>query len=139
MTRRLHGWLRTAEAALALAVAHGLVRLVPFRTWQGWFARGSVPSRPSPDAATLRHRSAAIERAAARMPGDAPCLPRALAMALMLRRRGFGSQLQIGVRPPAERDGREDLHAWLTHRGQVIYGERQGSDVAFAAYALGSR
>ena len=57
----------------------------------------------------------------------------------MLRRRGFGSQLQIGVRPPAERDGREDLHAWLTHRGQVIYGERQGSDVAFAAYALGSR
>lgn len=124
MKPRLHGWLRTAEAALALVAARALVRFVPLSVWHDWFAAPEPAGSPTPDDAMVRHRAAATDRAAGRLPGRSPCLSRALAMALMLRRRGFASRLVIGVRRPDLRDGHEDLHAWLQHSGRAIYGER---------------
>jgi hypothetical protein len=45
-----------------------------------------------------------------------------MALHWMLRRRGLGSVLQVGIRPGAARGGLEDLHAWVTRSGEILIG-----------------
>ncbi len=60
----------------------------------------------------------AVGVAARRVPG-ASCLTQALALQLLCRRRGYPTQLQIGV----ERKGsRFRAHAWVERDGKVIIG-----------------
>lgn len=127
--RNWHGRMRTLEAMVALAWARALVAAVPLRFWH----RQGKPAAPAkaevqPPAHILRHCSAALDRADMRLPGRAKCLPRALAMRTLLARRGYRSQLVIGVRPRGNRRGVDDLHAWLVACGSPIYGKREGND-----------
>lgn len=57
-----------------------------------------------------------------RLPGETLCLPRAMALQWMMRRRGISSLLMIGVRPKETRGKAGDLHAWVVRNGETIIG-----------------
>jgi len=61
----------------------------------------------------------AIHRAARLSPGST-CLVRALALHVMLARRGLASVLRIGA--ARAQDGDMEAHAWVEHAGQVLLG-----------------
>lgn len=104
-----------------------LVREVRFGRWRRWLGRPVKPPAFEPGAASeanapARRLARAVERAAARLPGDSRCLPQAMALHWMLRRRGLGGALVMGVKPGARRGGLDDLHAWVVREGEVLIG-----------------
>jgi GNAT superfamily N-acetyltransferase len=141
---------QVAEAIVALIVARLLVATVPLAKWRRALGRRiDGPDLPDPSedteplAANLaaRRLARAVGRGAARLPGETRCLARALALHAMLRRRGIGAILLIGVRPRAERGGLDDLHAWVLRNGEVLIGGNETGYVplvGFAIEALGS-
>ena len=48
-------------------------------------------------------------------------MTRALALMLLLRRRGYPAELRIGVRPSGE--DRLDAHAWVEGEGRILIGQ----------------
>ncbi len=76
-----------------------------------------------------------VAQAAANHLGSPRCLPRALVLRSMLQRRGWGSQLRIGVR----RAGRGiEGHAWLESDGRPLAGEISGANGFAALEAVGA-
>ena len=144
--------LRTAEAMLRLWHARRLVRhragdrgnlagesararrLVRHRTFAAWRARLGTPlprDAPPPDAHTHAQAEAwalarHVDRAAWRMGDEWLCLPRAIALAGMLRQRGIGYALSIAARPQAARTGSDDLHAWIDVGPLRVIGDLPG-------------
>ncbi len=114
-------WL-VLEALVLLAVARFLVARMPLRRWRGMLgtlATQPPAVRPGPDD---RRLARAVERASQRLPGVSKCLPRAMALHWMLRRRARSSQLVIAVLPAAARGTIEDLHAWVETGGEILIG-----------------
>jgi hypothetical protein len=109
-----------------LLVAKALVALVPFEKWRGTLGR----KRDDPDGAggadptLLKPLLVAHNRALERLPFEFKCLPSAMALQWMLRRRGIGSTLSIGALPKGGRGNIDDLHAWVSVNGTIRHGER---------------
>ena len=121
------GRAATAEAMAWLVLARLLVAQVPFGRWRRWLGAPVAAQPGDPrlrlDANLAQRRLArAVERATARLPGESRCLARAMALHWMLRRRGLGGVLHIGVLPGAARGTLDDLHAWVTRFGEVLLG-----------------
>ena len=129
----------TLEAMILLLVARTLVARVPLRRWRARLGRRVMPqpgSAAMPLDANLSARRLvrAVERGAARLPGDSLCLPRAMALHWLLARRGLGGVLHLGVRAGSRRGGLDDLHAWVTREGEVLIGASdEPHHVVFAA------
>lgn len=116
--------LRTLEAMVWLVLARLVIVLVPLPRWQKHFGLGG-DSRPGDAAAALqcvRH----VDRAAMRLPIECKCLPRAMALSRILRRRKLPHRLTIAVRPLAARSGGDDLHAWIDVAGETVIGDLPG-------------
>jgi hypothetical protein len=115
---------RTLEAIAGLIAARGVVAAVPLERWRGRFGlAGPV------DAAALtqaRQLAAHVRRGAGRLPFLTKCLPQALALSQMLRRRQIAHNLIIAVRPDAARTGADDLHAWIELDGAIVLGDLPG-------------
>lgn len=102
---------RTVEAALCLLAVRAALALLPlpsvlrlFRIIQGEASTGRIAD---PAAAAVGR---AIARAARNVPFRAVCLQQAFAALLMLRRRGLGATIHLGV---ARADtGGLRAHAW---------------------------
>ncbi len=137
------------EAALFLLLARLLVAHVPMRRWRRWLVTAEAPAptgRPAADSHVascagdpegpalagehpagaprrrLPRRVARIVRRVARhVPFPAVCLPQAMALQWMLRRRGVSSRLVFGTRRKAQDSGL-DFHAWLTVGGECVIG-----------------
>ena len=111
-------WLRVLEALLLMVLARLLVALVPFRLWRDSLGQPVTAERPENTAAKSPLPPAAfacahaMQRAAVRLKGTL-CLPRAMTLQWMLRRRGIASTLAMGVMPQQHRGGLDDLHAWV--------------------------
>jgi hypothetical protein len=67
-----------------------------------------------------------VERAAARLPFSTKCLPRAMALSWILRRKRIGHVLVFAVRPAGLRDGPDALHAWVEIEGVTVIGDLPG-------------
>lgn len=124
---RWRGRRATLEAAALLALARSLVAYVPLARWRRSLGRPAHGERGDPAlrlAANLpaRRLARAVERAARRLPGESLCLPRAMALQWMLRRRATDALLVIGVRPEQRRGGLDDLHAWIVRDGEILIG-----------------
>lgn len=119
--RRLTLWSGTALlASLALRRVLPTGRLFSLaRPEEPCFTTGAVTALESP---AVLEQKAALERAA-RFLGIRNCLVRATALTLLLRQRGIGSTLHIGVRKPAE--GALAAHAWVSVGGRIVMGEDQ--------------
>jgi Transglutaminase-like superfamily len=100
--------------ALALRVA-GLRRV------QAFLARLSPLSGRARDdhvaSMHAKHVARLVSVAATHGPYRAKCLPTALALQSILRRRGIQADLRLGVRKDS---GRIEAHAWLEHRGIAL-------------------
>lgn len=70
--------------------------------------------------------AAHVDWAARRVPFETRCLPRAMALSWLLRRRGIGHTMVFAVRPPAMRGSADDLHAWIEVDGRIILGQLPG-------------
>lgn len=60
---------------------------------------------------------------ARRVPAFRTCLVEALAAHAMLRRRGFPSELRLGVRTPGSQAASLVAHAWVECDGVVVVGD----------------
>ncbi len=111
-----------AEAAATLTVASVRVLLKPDAQTAALLgdARPQDPDEPSapPPADDVMRIGRAVDRVAAVLPWHPVCLPRAVAVASMLRRRGIECRAHLGVtstEPP-------EAHAWVTVDGIVVQG-----------------
>ena len=117
----------TLEAMVLLGLARLLVARVRFGRWRGWLGVPVAAVHGDPklrlDNNLARRRLArAVARGAARLPGESRCLAQAMALQWMLRRRGLGGVIHLGVLPGDKRGGLDDLHAWVTRSGEVLVG-----------------
>lgn len=115
---------RTLEAMAALAAARARVAFIPLEHWRGQLG---LPGDASDEQLAESRRIARhVDRAAERLPFDFKCLPRAIALAAMLRRRGIPHRAVIAARPAAARGGADDLHAWTEVGGTIVIGDLPG-------------
>lgn len=127
LTERSRHYAAVIEAAQLLLVARLLVAGVPMRFWIG--SLGSIasgvalasiaPTRDTPIPHDLRRIVFAVNRATIRLPLPLVCLPRAMAVQWMARRRGLECTLRIGV----ERGADTQFHAWVIWREAAIIGD----------------
>ena len=111
------------EALALLMLATGLRRRVPMQRWVRLVGSAHVAS-PLDPAAPWAERDLAVAGALAsavrRSPVQTTCLDRALAGALMLRRRGAHPVLVIGL---AREAPEAEPHAWLKGEdGAIVVG-----------------
>ena len=130
----------TAEAMALLVLARLLVAQVPFGRWRPWLGAPVTPQAGEPqlhlDANLAQRRLArAVVRAGLRLPGESRCLAQAMALQWMLRRRGLGGVIHLGVLPGDARGTLDDLHAWVTRLGEVLLGADDKAHVALLAAA----
>lgn len=112
---------RTAAAIARLLWAQLLVSTVPFHRWQG--SLGCAAPDQLADLAGARRLAADVEWAAKRLPFEIKCLPRAMALSWMLRRRHLVHAVVIAVRPNQLRHSPDALHAWVEVEGERILGD----------------
>ena len=113
-----------------LCLARVLIARVPFERWRGTLggtASGGckVPSGPA-SLSIARHLSARVERAAKRLVFTSKCLPRAMALSWLLRRRRIAHEVVFAVRPPERRSEADGLHAWIEVDSVTILGDLPG-------------
>lgn len=116
--------LRTLEAMAELVRAHIAIAALPLPRWSRRFALSGTAE--TAQIALARCLAAHVVRGAGRLPIASKCLPQALALSRMLRRRGVPHRLIVAVRPAAARGRGDDLHAWIELAGQTVLGELPG-------------
>jgi len=120
---------RVVEAVGALVLARLLLTLAPLSRWQGSLGTATPPNGPMPgmvdDETGRRARRAAraVTQAVRQVPFEAKCLPQAMALQWMLRRRRVPARLLIGVLPAADRDAGDGLHAWVSVGHETVIGK----------------
>lgn len=116
--------LRTAAAMARLCMARLLVGWVPFDRWRGTLGLGGDNAEPAMTAA--RELAADVEWAATRWPLECKCLPRAMALSWLLRRKRIAHAVVIAVRPDQLRQSPDALHAWVEVDGEKVIGDLPG-------------
>lgn len=100
------------------------IRFVPLERWRGRL--GLAGRASAPEQAEARRLARHVGRGAARLPFETKCLPQAIALSRMLRRRGIPHRLTMAARPAAARGGGDDLHAWVESGGAIVIGDLPG-------------
>lgn len=127
--------LLLAEAVLALGLSSAMIRALPFRRVVA-FAKAPLRQRPGSPGVDVARMRWAVEASARRAPWRAVCFQRALALHMLLRRRGVASGLHYGISRPA--DGALAAHVWLSVDGTtVIGGEAEPHHVPVATFLAG--
>lgn len=121
-----------------LCAARLLIALVPFGWWRATLGRVQGPAQAAPSPVNIRRSArlaAHVERAASRLPFATKCLPRAMALAWLLRGRGLAYVCKLAVRPAAGRGSTDDLHAWIECGETIVLGELAGPWIVLLALA----
>lgn len=114
---------------LLLAYARLLIAVVPLRFWRDRLGLGSARAgldAPQARAQEARRLARHVERGAARFPVRLKCLPRAVALSLLLRRARIAHSVVFAVRPRAHRGAGDRLHVWVEHEGALLIGDLPG-------------
>jgi len=107
-----------------LCRAQWMMAVRPFERWRGTLGFGTTGG--GCELRRARRLAAQVERAAWRLPFATKCLPRAMALSWMLRRRQIAHTVVIAVRPSDRRDAPDALHAWVEIAGARIIGDLPG-------------
>lgn len=123
----LRRWRRlpATERSTTLAVASLVplvsisLKLLGFPRTLRWVERTAQgpPLAISPDSAVIGEAARALARVRRHTPWTGRCLPRALSLWWVLRRRGLAASLNLGARRVGDA---LEAHAWVVHAGQVI-------------------
>lgn len=118
------------RAMAYVAVARLLVRFVPLIRWRDSIglvvaaeralAMRVVPLKPGVRSA-LQSVVHQIDRACVRLPGHSRCLPRAVALVWLLRRRSL-PLLTVIAFSKIDRTGEDAYHAWVECGGEILIG-----------------
>lgn len=114
--------LLVAEALVLLAAARLLVAGVRLGRWRHLLGPVATAAQARSASDGDRLLAKAVERASLYLPGQTKCLPQAMALHWMLRRRDRPAQLVIAVLPDAARGGVDDLHAWVACGDEILIG-----------------
>lgn len=114
--------LPAIEAAALLTVAYAATKLLGSTRLMRVIGR-AAPAEPRqttvPDLAARARRTArTVDAVAAKLPWSTACLPRALTLRAMLRRRGIRCELHLGITSTMPLAA----HAWVTAGGTVVHG-----------------
>jgi hypothetical protein len=109
-----------------LCRAELLVSLIPFRRWNKGLGCHVATDNPSKRAAEARQLAADVEWAAKRLPFPTKCLPRAMALSWVLRRKRITHAVVVAVRPSKLRHEPDALHAWVEVDGEKVLGDLPG-------------
>jgi hypothetical protein len=118
------------EALIELCRAKTLVHTVPFRRLAPTFGRPQAETAGAiapADRAIAVQVSWAVQCAARHVPLGFVCLPQAIAGQRMLRRRGVGSTLYLGVASDRAKPEAITAHAWLRAGDKIVSGEREAA------------
>jgi hypothetical protein len=115
---------RTLRAMALLCGARILVNWVPLARWRRFLGLSAGASRK--DAEIARAAAADVEWGAKRLPFETKCLPRAMAVSWLLRRKRIGHAVVVAVRPPEMRGSDDALHAWVEVAGETLVGDLPG-------------
>lgn len=118
---------------MLLCLARAAVALVPLSRWGPRLGLAAIDLK-AVDARQVRQMAAHVERAAWRLPIKTKCLPRAMALSWMLRRRALAHQVVLAARPASARGGDDSLHAWVESGGQMVLGELPGPWLTLATF-----
>lgn len=114
------------EAAFWLGISRLVVLVLPFRWIAPFLGQQMQNSKDKPvhDNLSAGIKAAqAIQSMSRHLPWECKCLVQAISGKMMLKRRGIGSSLYLGV-AKAEGCGLA-AHAWLSSGGRILLG-RQG-------------
>jgi hypothetical protein len=112
-----------------LCFARLLIAWVPFADWRkslGFVATDNVATESKAGLAQAEALARHVERAAFRLPFETKCLPRAMLLSWLLRRRNVGHSVVFAARPPGHRNGPDNLHAWVDIGGTKVIGDLPG-------------
>ena len=129
MTTRGFARLITLEALLLLPLARLLVDHIPMKHWRHSLGTLVKSGRPTSARDLSQHAgydgflwlARRVERAAARLPIHTKCLPRAIALQWMLRRRSMDARLVVAIYKGPDRSI-DEYHAWVEAGGEIILG-----------------
>jgi hypothetical protein len=110
-----------AEALAAIVLASLAIRLLPFPRVVSVGARPRRRQGAAADVAALR---GPVRGWGNRVPWRALCFETAVALRMMLARRGIGSTLHYGI----ARDEGLKAHVWLSVGENVVIGGREAAD-----------
>ena len=115
--------LLLVQAAFLLVVVRIGLSLVPFRTWRSLLARLARAEKraKAPQQSDVDRVIWALMAAGRAFPPAGTCLTEALAGYVLLGRRGYSTDLRIGVTRDA--GGRFLAHAWLEKGGLIVIGQ----------------
>lgn len=97
---------------------------VPLARWRRFLGLSAGASRK--DVEIARAAAADVEWGAKRLPFETKCLPRAMAVSWLLRRKRIGHAVVVAVRPPEMRGSDDALHAWVEVAGETLVGDLPG-------------
>lgn len=128
--RRLHKFLHltsgdrrllASTVFLLTAIRLGLW-ILPFQTLRQILAKitPTTTDLQETDQASMSRVVWAIAVASGCMPGGVKCLARALATQVLLGRRGWRTQIRIGV--AKGEGGQLEAHAWVESQGRIVIG-----------------
>ena len=125
---RWRGRAGTVRAMAVLTTSRIIVAAAPFQWWRGALGLRYCTSDTDAVAETKEARRLAsqVERAAARLPFATKCLPRAVALSWLLRRKHIGHSVVFAVRPAELRQSADALHAWVEVAGTTVIGDLPG-------------
>ncbi len=107
------------SAILLLGTVRLGLLLLPFQTLRRLLAKMTqTTSKLQPDQ-SLDKVVWAVRVVSRYMPGEVKCLARALTTQVLLERRGYQTQLRIGV---AKGQGGLEAHAWVESQGRIVVG-----------------
>jgi hypothetical protein len=113
-------WL-LIKAASVLAAVRTLLKVFPFPRVIPWMeAAGRRSGAPVADAQSPEDLAWAMGVAGGVLPGGHHCLSQAMALQILMRRRGYSCKVCFGVQKDA--GSRLAAHAWLEHEGTVLIG-----------------
>lgn len=127
----LRCWLLVRAIDVSLRVG-GVAKTQARLRWASR-ALGAPPvrRRKSPPDAQIAEVVEAVERSARSSVWPVSCLRQALAVCVLLQRRGFDASLRTGIRQ--DRAGRIHAHAWIESHGVVVSGGLE-SPAEYAAW-----
>lgn len=116
-TRRAAQLWLIGRAWVLLTIMIGGLRLLQFRRFYRALA-SPAPRAAAEDLPLATAVARAVAAAAHYHPLSPTCLPRALTLWWLLRRRGLAAQFHIGARRVSATE--IAAHAWVTHAGAVL-------------------
>lgn len=114
----------TASVLLRLMWSRTLIQTVPFENWR---RRLGLPGQATDSTQITAIRlGRLVQRMAERTPITFKCLPQAITLSALLRKRRIPHRVVIAARPASSRHDNDKLHAWVEVNDCVVLGDLPG-------------